>query len=401
MDEYTQFLIGGKCGYCHSKKVVGLCSGCHKVGYCGPVCQKKAWPIHKKYCKNLANPTKVVYVGPKRDYPSEESDDEESDEESESEEAAASTKGVKEKRRREVFELPDTGDLKWLGKMHQHVWRKILAGKSQAGIDGVKEYKKESRAVQRFFERAQEFLEDADQGWVADVKSDPLVLTGEAARMQKLATAVRLYARGSIHDPDDLSEAVDLFPRTNKWLHVIRGERQYQRHTYDKRGEHGKEDLVKILKEGTRTDALMHDFYSTTTENSSEVAVNFSGGPPNGIILHLYLPPGTSGIYIQAIADLERDYIPLDWFMDEGEFLLAPGMMFLVVSVNGCHVPDLTDKYCVGVRTYHLVGYYPCPLRSAVFRIKESKKKEKEREPVASTSASASSSESPPFPYTQ
>lgn len=29
------------------------CSGCHYVYYCGKICQKEGWNIHKFECKNL------------------------------------------------------------------------------------------------------------------------------------------------------------------------------------------------------------------------------------------------------------------------------------------------------------------------------------------------------------
>ncbi len=40
-----------KCGECkRSSKTLSLCGGCEKIRYCGPECQKKHWPTHKKSC---------------------------------------------------------------------------------------------------------------------------------------------------------------------------------------------------------------------------------------------------------------------------------------------------------------------------------------------------------------
>ncbi|KIM76693.1 hypothetical protein PILCRDRAFT_826088 [Piloderma croceum F 1598] len=42
-----------QCAYCerHGEKSLSVCSRCKLVQYCGPKCQKLAWPSHKLICK--------------------------------------------------------------------------------------------------------------------------------------------------------------------------------------------------------------------------------------------------------------------------------------------------------------------------------------------------------------
>ena len=36
------------------------CSGCHKVTYCGALCQKKHWPLHKDECLEIRKQAKSI-----------------------------------------------------------------------------------------------------------------------------------------------------------------------------------------------------------------------------------------------------------------------------------------------------------------------------------------------------
>ncbi len=50
-EEIVKLLSQKKCAACSStEKGLGQCSGCKKVYYCSPACQKQDWPQHKKVC---------------------------------------------------------------------------------------------------------------------------------------------------------------------------------------------------------------------------------------------------------------------------------------------------------------------------------------------------------------
>ena len=51
-----QICNGSSCGWCQMDKgqeFLHLCSVCLSVAYCGPKCQRKSWPTHKKICKKM------------------------------------------------------------------------------------------------------------------------------------------------------------------------------------------------------------------------------------------------------------------------------------------------------------------------------------------------------------
>jgi hypothetical protein len=125
-----------------------------------------------------------------------------------------------------------------------------------------------------------------------------------------------------------------------------------------------------------------------------DVARRFAGhDPETAVFYNLYLPPGTRGIYVGAFQE-ESDLLT-QWFLEEQEFILAPGMMFLVVSVDGCPIPDMNDTFGgEGVPTYHMIGYYPSPSPNTVYLTSEIFREPTET-PGASTSAAAAAAANP------
>lgn len=43
-----------------------ICGQCQHVRYCGPICQERDWPSHKKYCKEKAKQKHIIEVCPER-----------------------------------------------------------------------------------------------------------------------------------------------------------------------------------------------------------------------------------------------------------------------------------------------------------------------------------------------
>ena len=41
------------CPVCGKTGAKSLCMGCKSVSYCGKVCQKVAWPTHKRECRRI------------------------------------------------------------------------------------------------------------------------------------------------------------------------------------------------------------------------------------------------------------------------------------------------------------------------------------------------------------
>jgi len=56
LDVVNKVCGGEVCGWCleyPGPSILQLCSACSSVAYCGPQCQGKSWPTHKKICKKL------------------------------------------------------------------------------------------------------------------------------------------------------------------------------------------------------------------------------------------------------------------------------------------------------------------------------------------------------------
>lgn len=59
---FAKYRFGSRCNYCFASTDVKRCSKCHFYGYCGRLCQKNDWNLHKKECRHLSSTSVISHL---------------------------------------------------------------------------------------------------------------------------------------------------------------------------------------------------------------------------------------------------------------------------------------------------------------------------------------------------